>query len=109
MDHLSDSFGRLSTSAREWTPQQTQTKPQQQKIDRSSSWEFDSELNASGVKDFVPGQGWSTQVQTASSNTDPPRRQPGELLVFLFPLSFGQGMLMSFLDALEHTMYVPSI
>ena len=56
MDNLADTFGRLSTSAREWTPGGGDSQP------------VDSELTASGVKEFVPGKGWSTQQSEPEVN-----------------------------------------
>lgn len=65
MDNLSESFGGLSTSAREWTPGGNT---------QSGENTLDSELNAASVKEFVPGQGWSSQPsQPSDANAhDPP-------------------------------------
>jgi hypothetical protein len=62
MDGLSENFGSLSTTAREWKPQgaQTQTHLQQIQQSKSQDWNQESELNATAVKEFVPGMGWST-------------------------------------------------
>ena len=73
MDQLQESFGRLSTTAREWKPQsqsqsqsQQQLHPPQSQTNSSQDWQEQSELNAAAVKEFVPGIGWSTQTQTHS-------------------------------------------
>jgi uncharacterized protein (DUF2345 family) len=60
MDNLSDNFGRLSTTAREWKPQGAEPQPQQNQQSNSKDWHQESELNATAVKEFVPGTGWST-------------------------------------------------
>lgn len=60
MDDLTDNFGLLSTSAREWTPGGGGSGGQE--------WEpADSELSATAVKEFIPGQGWSTQAAQESA------------------------------------------
>jgi hypothetical protein len=88
MDHLSDDFGRLSTSAREWTPggssSQNQSHPRPPQVERTGSQDWqaeDSELNAEAVKEFVPGKGWSTQTKAAPAAQQQSRQQqqqPGE-------------------------------
>jgi len=50
MDELDSGFGRLSTSAAEWQPGGSQQRGDQ------------SDLKASAVKEFVPGQGWSSSA-----------------------------------------------
>ena len=75
MDNLSESFGGLSTAAREWrpdkhSPQQKPTTPQQQENvhrDVSSDWYQESELNAAAVKEFIPGRGWSVETESNTS------------------------------------------
>ena len=66
MDNLQESFGRLSTAAREWRPPNHQQAPP---IQQSSSgdWHQESELSATAVKEFVPGRGWSTQTKSSGS------------------------------------------
>ena len=54
MNHLTDHFGRLSTSAQEWKPSDPQNE------------NASSDLNASSVKEFVPGQGWNTSTSTTA-------------------------------------------
>jgi hypothetical protein len=91
MDPLSESFGRLTTTAPEWKPQQQQQQlppqpPPQVERTGSSDWgQVDSELNAASVKEFVPGKGWSTQnTSTANATaTATPARQ-GEIIIFSF-------------------------
>ena len=53
MDELNHSFGQLSTSAAEWKPASS----------TSTIVEMppDSDLRASALKEFVPGQGWVTE------------------------------------------------
>jgi hypothetical protein len=72
MDDMSDNFGRLSTTAREWKPQgaQSQTQPQQIQQSNSQDWNQESELNATAVKEFVPGTGWSTSQSQSQSHAD---------------------------------------
>jgi len=68
MEHLSENFGRLTTTAREWTPSQQTTSQEARTTTGSSDWNaVDSELNAASVKEFVPGKGWSTQNNFASA------------------------------------------
>lgn len=67
MDNLQESFGRLSTSAREWRPPSQQAPPIQQS--GSGDWHQESELSASAVKEFVPGRGWSTQTKSGGSSS----------------------------------------
>lgn len=55
MDGLSDTFGRLSTDAAEWKPQQYPQSNNQQ------NHPYQSDLKATAVKEFVPGKAWSTQ------------------------------------------------
>lgn len=70
MDGLGEAFGHLSTSAQEWkpgqsfspsSPQQQQSSNQQQQQQQQE--EHHSDLNASSVKEFVPGKAWSSQEQ----------------------------------------------
>jgi hypothetical protein len=71
MDNLPESFGRLSTSAREWRPPQQQQRAQEGLIQKSGSSDWhqeSSELSATAVKEFVPGLGWSAQSQTSNAN-----------------------------------------
>lgn len=97
MDNLADSFGRLSTSAREWKPGGAGAASSSSSSSRStlllgsssgsnahSEWQggvlaaavaggVDSELNAVAVKEFVPGKGWSTTTPSSGP------QHPGEL------------------------------
>lgn len=63
MDRLNSDFNRLSTSAREWTPNQVPprgTTGTGSSLDQSGSTSnVESDLNAKVVKEFVPGRGWS--------------------------------------------------
>jgi hypothetical protein len=69
MDNLPESFGRLSTSAREWRPPQQRSQEGLIQKSRSSDWHQESsELSAAAVKEFVPGMGWSAQSQTSNAN-----------------------------------------
>lgn len=63
MNNLTESFGRLSTSAREWTPGGVSAQPSRGSSSSRAvqEWQVDSDLNAATVKEFVPGKGWSTQ------------------------------------------------
>ena len=96
MDHLSENFGRLTTTAREWTPQniQTQPPPPPPQVERtgSSDWgQVESELNAASVKEFVPGRGWTTsgtstntsQQKNPSTPATPPRQGAPDSILFL--------------------------
>ena len=77
MDGLGESFGRLSTSAQEWRPGQylqsghQQSTPQRQE---NHHHQQQSDLDASSVKEFVPGKAWSSQEQTpaAGETSGPP-------------------------------------
>jgi hypothetical protein len=71
MDNLNDSFGKLSTTAREWRPASQQPPPIQPSS--SSDWQEESELNAASVKEFVPGRGWISQTNTVAkaATSDP--------------------------------------
>jgi hypothetical protein len=83
MDPLSESFGRLTTTAREWKPQQEQKQKQQPQVERaeSSDWgQVESELNAASVKEFVPGKGWITQNTPTATATDTATQQ-GEIII----------------------------
>ena len=53
MDELNSSFGRLSTAAAEWKP----------------GGGGQSDLQAAAVKEFVPGQGWSSVATPPASPT----------------------------------------
>jgi PAB-dependent poly(A)-specific ribonuclease subunit 3 len=83
MDSLNDSFGRLSTNAQEWIPGQ-QRIGQSHQSTSSSSQEAprQSGLNASSVKEFVPGKGWNSLAQfdggvTSATSTDHSRISTG--------------------------------
>lgn len=53
----------LSTSAREWTPGGSSATANDNigssNINNNDVWQTESDLKASAVKEFVPGQGWS--------------------------------------------------
>ena len=74
MERLTESFGRLSTTAREWKPQQSSQ--QQQSVTSTSSnipnpssdWQEQTELNAATVKEFVPGLGWTAHPTNVGSS-----------------------------------------
>lgn len=55
MDGLNAQFGRLSTSAAEWKPPSASASRGQPETTTQPS----SDLSASTVKEFVPGQGWA--------------------------------------------------
>ena len=92
MDHLSDNFGRLTTTAREWTPQQNMQQPQ---VSRTGSSDLggavESELSAAKVKEFVPGKGWSTTTAQGAASSNQSSQQgklfklmKGEFCSFIF-------------------------
>jgi hypothetical protein len=73
MDGLSDSFGRLSTNAQEWRPSQSSLSSGQlgQSSSAASALQYQSDLNPTAVKEFVPGTAWSSQGGPATG-------RPGE-------------------------------
>ena len=75
MDGLGESFGKLSTSALEWRPDQKSSQQQSipQQENENQHQHQQSDLNASSVKEFVPGKAWSTQdlASTLSKASDP--------------------------------------
>lgn len=67
MDELNSNFGRLSTGAAEWKPKNStpvQHQYQQQQQQRQKQQYTETDLNPKLVKEFVPGQGWSSQAST---------------------------------------------
>lgn len=87
MDGLHESFGRLSTNAQEWRPGQNfgQQYNQRQRTAKRQSTSNDqqqaqphSDLNASSVKEFVPGKAWNSQTSGSplgESNSFSPQQQ----------------------------------
>ena len=76
MDALGESFGRLSTTAQEWKPgQHTRASHQQfpnHEENNSRQQHQQSDLNASSVKEFVPGKAWNSQDPSVlKSPSDP--------------------------------------
>lgn len=73
MDNLTGDFGRLSTSAREWTPSGSQKQQPQESSDwnQGTSGGVESDLNPNAVKEFVPGRGWSTKVPVSQAEKNP--------------------------------------
>jgi hypothetical protein len=75
MDEINSQFGRLSTSAAEWKPgatAATRTASQPSLLQQAAAHErtaSGSDLRASAVKEFVPGQGWSVPAATGSTTT----------------------------------------
>lgn len=65
MDELNSSFGRLSTDAREWKPSGVGAGPSV------------TDLSASKVKEFVPGQAWSG-VSTGGAGAAPTSKASGD-------------------------------
>jgi PAB-dependent poly(A)-specific ribonuclease subunit 3 len=83
MDNINESFGRLSTKAQEWRPgQQFGQYPQQGNTNTSGTQErqqrshHQSDLNASSVKEFVPGRAWSSQNPSSLTVTVDPSFSP---------------------------------
>ena len=78
---MTDNFGRLSTSAREWVPggaAATSDQPSLLTAGGSQDWQqqnVDSDLNAVAVKEFVPGQGWNAGANNSSAGA--PLSSPG--------------------------------
>jgi len=66
MDGLGESFGKLSTDAQEWRPGQSFVpSSQKESAQRQQERKYQhSDLKATSVKEFVPGQGWTSQEPT---------------------------------------------
>mmetsp|Transcript_11082 Transcript_11082/g.22704 ORF Transcript_11082/g.22704 Transcript_11082/m.22704 type:complete len:87 (-) Transcript_11082:1553-1813(-) len=60
-DELNAQFGRLSTSAAEWKPGGTAAPSSSSATEQ----QYPSDLNASKVKEFVPGLGWAAGTSDA--------------------------------------------
>ena len=66
METLNEGFGRLSTSAAEWKPSITSSSVADSSITDINT--IQSDLSASGVKEFCPGQAWSASASTAGKS-----------------------------------------
>ena len=76
MDELNSNFGRLSTSAAEWRPGgATRT---------VSSSSTQSDLDASKVKEFVPGRGWTSTSAATKEQAGRNLFLEHQLLLLLF-------------------------
>eukprot|EP00934_Nitzschia_sp_Nitz4_P001099 Nitzschia sp. Nitz4//scaffold55_size114948//30797//32557//NITZ4_003890-RA/size114948-augustus-gene-0.56-mRNA-1//1//CDS//3329554497//1099//frame0 len=106
MQNLQEGMGRLSTSAREWTPQSSGFVPPSggnaAPSGGSSNLRVDSDLNAAAVKEFVPGQGWSTQqaprpeCQASYPNQDVQGKAPNPYEVANYEQAGGQEVQEAF-------------
>ena len=67
MDSVTDEFGKLSTAAREWTPGSSSSTTAKPSKNAWQQQDAASDLTASGVKEFVPGKGWTTTTPTGAA------------------------------------------